>query len=61
MRDVKLPTIFHEIGKEDTRGSKFPFRAFKFPPLVDIQDFEVSLLHVIFYLKGPCWEGIFLN
>jgi hypothetical protein len=51
-RDVKLPAILHEIGKKDTRGSKLPFRAFKSPPPVDIKDFEVNLLHVIFYLKG---------
>jgi hypothetical protein len=51
VRDVKLLTIVHEIGEQDTRGSKLPFRGFKSPPPIDIKDFEMSLLHIIFYLK----------
>jgi hypothetical protein len=50
-RDVKLLAIVHEIGEQDTRGSKLPFRGFKSPPPIDVKDFEMSLLHVIFYLK----------
>ncbi len=37
---------------KNTRGSKLPLKGFKYPPLINIKDFEVSLLHVIFYLKG---------
>jgi hypothetical protein len=51
-KDVKLPPIFHEIGKEDTRGSKLPFGGLKFPPPIDAKDLEINLLQIIFYLKG---------
>ncbi len=51
-KDVKLPPILHEIGEEDIRGSKLPFKGFKSCLLVDARDFEVSFLHVIFDLKG---------
>jgi len=38
-RDVKLLPILHEIGKEDTRGSKLPLGGLKSPSPVDGESF----------------------
>jgi hypothetical protein len=57
--DDKLLGVLHEIVKEN-KGKELVFESFKSPPFVDVNDMEVSPLHMIFDLKGvPCWEGVF--
>ncbi len=43
--------VFHETTKED-KGKKLAFGGFRSLPLVDIKNIKVSLLHVLFNLKG---------
>jgi hypothetical protein len=51
VEDEKLPPVLHGIVEEDN-GLEFSFEGLKSPPLVDIEDAEVSPLHMIFELKG---------
>ncbi len=46
-----LLKVLHEFAEED-KGKELAFRNFKPPPPIDAEDAEVSLLHMIFDLKG---------
>jgi hypothetical protein len=50
-RDEKLPRVLHETTKEN-KGLELALRGLKCPPPIDIEDMDVSPLHVIFDLKG---------
>jgi hypothetical protein len=43
--------VLHETTKQD-KGRELTFRGFKSPPPMDVEDVEVSPLHMIFNLKG---------
>jgi hypothetical protein len=43
--------VFHGTIKED-KGKELTFKGFKSPVLMDTEDAEVNLLHVIFNFKG---------
>ncbi len=49
--DDALPSVFHGTTKED-KGKELALGGFRFPPPMDIEDVEVSPLHMIFDLKG---------
>jgi hypothetical protein len=46
-----LPIVFHESIEQD-KGKELILEVFRSPPLINVEDVEMSPLHVIFDLKG---------
>ncbi len=48
VKDDALLRVLHGTAKED-KGKELTFKGFKYLPPMDVEDTEVSPLHIIFY------------